>query len=227
MRFLTETLERPTLVSWHGMGRTEWDYVVEPGTRNYMIEMPAHVAKSRGWQLPTPEQLPVAVESADRFVAVLDEEIGLARMGAEANPPERLLTALDELTGNALYRNFATRRPRRSIVSQQKIVKTGLDYLKEYGYEGSVTGVELSRAVGCPMRTLYAAFEAQLGLGPNQLHILLRLYKLRSLLTLKSCEGRSVSELILEAGFSHLGRTAGMYRAHFGETPSETLRRSG
>lgn len=45
------------------------------------------------------------------------------------------------------------------------------------------------------------------------------------MLAVNSPDTATVADLTHGAGFSHLGRTAGRYRAQFGESPSETLKR--
>lgn len=229
IRFLSRQLESQTFVSWHGLGRTEWDYTVEPGTCNYMVELPISVAKDRGWILPTPSHLQVSTRSAQEFAALMELETALASRGTIVKTTvrvERLLTALDALTSNALYNPITAARVRGSVRSQGRIVKAATEYLKEHGSETDASGAKLSATVGCSRRSLYAAFQAQVGLGPRKVDEMLRLYKLRSLLREGAPGHTTVSKLMHEAGFSHLGRTAGLYRSHFGETPSKTLRGS-
>jgi transcriptional regulator GlxA family with amidase domain len=51
-----------------------------------------------------------------------------------------------------------------------------------------------------------------------------RLARVREALTRADRSG-SVTEIAVEWGFAHLGRFAAEYRAHFGESPADTLRR--
>ena len=43
---------------------------------------------------------------------------------------------------------------------------------------------------------------------------------------LDAAPGETVTSLATQWGFFHLGRFSGLYRRQFGESPSETLRRS-
>ena len=84
----------------------------------------------------------------------------------------------------------------------------------------------LCRAADVTPRTLARAFRAVHGTTPVQYLHDLRLTEARQSL-LSGCSGaRSVTEVATRFGFRELGRFAGEYRERFGETPSQTLRRT-
>jgi transcriptional regulator GlxA family with amidase domain len=85
---------------------------------------------------------------------------------------------------------------------------------------------ELCRAAGVTQRTLSRAFHAIRGKAPSRYLHELRLTEVRQALLSNAGEG-SVTEVAMRFGFRELGRFAVDYRARFGESPSETLRRAG
>ena len=85
---------------------------------------------------------------------------------------------------------------------------------------------DLCRAVGVAPRTLERAVRAVHANTPVEFLHALRLTEARQTL-LSTCAGAgSVTEVATRFGFHELGRFAGEYRERFGESPSETLRRS-
>jgi transcriptional regulator GlxA family with amidase domain len=85
---------------------------------------------------------------------------------------------------------------------------------------------DLCRAVGVAPRTLERAVRAIHAMTPVEFLHALRLTEARQVLLSKCGSARSVTEVATRFGFRELGRFAGAYRDRFGESPSETLRRS-
>src|SRR5512133_160475 len=82
----------------------------------------------------------------------------------------------------------------------------------------------LARIAGVPPRTLESHFARFLGTTPLAWLRDERLAHARR--TLVESDGRtSASQAALDSGFGQLGRFAAQYCRHFGELPSETLRR--
>ena len=86
---------------------------------------------------------------------------------------------------------------------------------------------ELCKIVGVERRTLSRAFGAVHATTPTRYLRALRLNLARQALTAPDGGSTTVTEVATRFGFRELGRFAGEYRAAFGESPSETLRRSG
>lgn len=84
----------------------------------------------------------------------------------------------------------------------------------------------MARDLGISRRSLFYAFQRTLGIGPRRYFELQRLHELRRALKTAKTDQVSVTDLATKFGFTQLGRMAGIYRRHFGETPSETLRKS-
>ncbi|WP_170470309.1 helix-turn-helix domain-containing protein, partial [Ruegeria arenilitoris] len=106
-----------------------------------------------------------------------------------------------------------------------KTVAAAEAYFSENPAGTKLTVQELCRELGVSRRSLFLAFEKQLGVGPSKFQSIVQLHRLRSLLLASTYEKGVISTLIGEAGFSHLGRTSVAYRQFFGETPMETASR--
>jgi len=83
---------------------------------------------------------------------------------------------------------------------------------------------ELCSALKVSRRSLHRAFADTLGLGPAVYLRRRRLSAIRAILSRCDAATISIGDLAFEYGFPETGRFAAYYRAHFGETPSETLR---
>jgi AraC-like DNA-binding protein len=85
---------------------------------------------------------------------------------------------------------------------------------------------EICAAVGAAERTLRAACEEHLGMGPIRFLTLRRMHLARGALSRSDAGETTVTRIATNYGFWELGRFAVSYRNLFGESPSETLRRS-
>jgi AraC-like DNA-binding protein len=84
---------------------------------------------------------------------------------------------------------------------------------------------EICAAIGVAERTLRAACEEHLGMGPIRFLTLRRMYLVRRALLAANAMKTSVTRVVTDHGFWELGRFSVAYRTLFGESPSETLRR--
>lgn len=84
---------------------------------------------------------------------------------------------------------------------------------------------QLAERLGVSERTMYYAFSNQLGISPYQYMLLRRLSQIRTRLLKEEKRPGIITRVATEAGFDHFGRMSKMYRRHFGETPTQTLRR--
>jgi AraC-like DNA-binding protein len=83
---------------------------------------------------------------------------------------------------------------------------------------------EICAAIGASERTLRIACEEHLGMGPIRFLALRRMHLVRRALS-DANGSTTVTRIVTDHGFWELGRFSVAYRALFGETPSETLRR--
>jgi transcriptional regulator GlxA family with amidase domain len=84
---------------------------------------------------------------------------------------------------------------------------------------------EICAAIGAAERTLRAACEEFLGMGPIRYLTLRRMHLVRRTLLQAIASTTTVTRIATDHGFWELGRFAVAYRALFGETPSMTLQR--
>jgi AraC family ethanolamine operon transcriptional activator len=83
---------------------------------------------------------------------------------------------------------------------------------------------ELCKALRVSRRSFHRAFADTLGIGPASYLRYRRLSAIRSVLTRRDPAIISIGDLAFEYGFFEPERFSAYYRAHFGETPSETYR---
>lgn len=84
---------------------------------------------------------------------------------------------------------------------------------------------EICAAIGVAERTLRVACEQHLGMGPIRYLSLRRMHLVRRALLRADPSTATVTRLATDHGFWELGRFSVAYRALFGESPSESLRR--
>lgn len=83
---------------------------------------------------------------------------------------------------------------------------------------------EICAGIGVAERTLRAACDEHLGMGPIRYLALRRMYLVRRALLGADASKTSVTRVVTDHGFWELGRFSVAYRALFGESPAETLR---
>jgi len=84
---------------------------------------------------------------------------------------------------------------------------------------------EICTAIGAAERTLRAACEEHLGMGPIRYLSLRRMHLVRRALLRTDPSTSSVTRIATDHGFWELGRFSVAYRALFGESPSDSLKR--
>ena len=84
---------------------------------------------------------------------------------------------------------------------------------------------EICAGIGVAERTLRASCEQHLGMGPIRFLTLRRMHLVRRALVRAEPEETTVTRVVTDHGFWELGRFSVAYRALFGESPSDTLRR--
>jgi len=84
---------------------------------------------------------------------------------------------------------------------------------------------EICAGIGVAERTLRASCEEHLGMGPIRFLTLRRMHLARRALVHAEPTETTVTRIVTDHGFWQLGRFSVAYRALFGESPSDTLRR--
>jgi transcriptional regulator GlxA family with amidase domain len=83
---------------------------------------------------------------------------------------------------------------------------------------------EICGSIGAAERTLRAACEEHLGMGPIRYLTLRRMHLVRQALLRSDVSEATVTQIVTDHGFWELGRFSVAYRTQFGESPSDTLR---
>jgi AraC family ethanolamine operon transcriptional activator len=111
----------------------------------------------------------------------------------------------------------------RSLYTGARLVSETENYIE--AADGRPVHIsELCSALKISRRTLHRAFADTLGIGPVAYLRRKRLSTIRSVLSRSDPADISIGDLAFEHGFPEPGRFAALYRAHFGEKPSETSR---
>lgn len=88
------------------------------------------------------------------------------------------------------------------------------------------TAAELARRVEVTDRTLLRAFQETYGMPPKKYLLLRELHEIRRALRTGALADATVTDVLVRHGIWEFGRFAARYLRHFGELPSETLRRA-
>lgn len=107
----------------------------------------------------------------------------------------------------------------------RRVVRESMDYIDAH-LRDRVTMDEIACAVHMSVRAVQQGFREELGTTPMLYLRDRRLERARADLTdAIPSDGVTVTEVAQRWGFNHLGGFAVLYRARWGESPSETLRR--
>jgi AraC family transcriptional regulator, ethanolamine operon transcriptional activator len=140
------------------------------------------------------------------------------RVAAEADLLEILLATL-RVAGD-----LEPSRADRKQQTQSRIVKKAEAHALS-NPDDRLYVTDLCRAAAVSERTLEYAFKQVLGLTPMTYLIRLRLHRVRQALRAATADSTTVSAEALNWGFWHFGQFSRAYKACFGESPSDTLRR--
>ncbi len=115
---------------------------------------------------------------------------------------------------------------RSSFGRKHKVVRRTRDYIMDrLAQQECPSIVDICREVGVSQRTLQYCFLDLLQMTPVAFLRVLRLNKVHSELIRPETIDRSVTDVATRYGFWHLGGFARDFRLHFGEPPSEILKR--
>lgn len=129
---------------------------------------------------------------------------------------EVLRSLITMLFPNVFNREMLTHSRRMQLVFRaEEIMRANL--------MSAIGSFELCKELGVSDRTLRLAFHERFGIGHMAFFKVLRLNAVRDLL--KQLAHTSVQEAANALGFTHLGNFAADYSRHFGELPSETIKR--
>lgn len=163
--------------------------------------------RGRSWR----DLLGVVITDLDRGSGLLDTPLTAATL--ELAIVDALLAGLSVEGGSA----GGIRMP------HERQIRRAAQLIEEHCDEPLGTP-EIAEAVGMSARELQAGFRAVLQTTPMAHLRQARLMRVHQ--DLRDGRATSVTDAALRWGVTHLGRLSGDFRAAFGETPSETLRRA-
>lgn len=155
------------------------------------------------------------VDAAERYPDTI------TRADVRASMADQLLARVDAL-GTA---NFPVRQGLQARLHRRLAVERARDYIRRNLTE-PIRLSTLCRYARTEARALEYGFLDVVGLSPMQYVRTTRLHRARRLLRSMVVSHRSISEIALDSGFWHLSQFAADYKAHFGESPSMTFRRT-
>ena len=136
-----------------------------------------------------------------------------------------MLQSAERLTARSLTECATEPLHKTSGASRrEKIVKKFKEFLEKHPGRPFYLP-EICSSIGVAERTLRAACEDHLGMGPIRYLTLRRMHLVRLSLLVADASRTSVTRILIGHGFWELGRFSVAYHAMFGETPSQTLRR--
>ena len=139
-----------------------------------------------------------------------------------------LRTGFDELILNAILtlpNNYSTSiQCDRQLDVGHKLVRQAEEFLETHA-TAPITISDMVAEFGCSRSALFKAFRRYRGYTPMQFLMESRLRSARHALA-NATPADSVASIARACGFSHLGRFSFAYRKHFGETPSQTMRKA-
>jgi AraC family ethanolamine operon transcriptional activator len=154
--------------------------------------------------------------------AAVEQPEGLNNPEVRASLADLLLGAMVTFDGSPADIDSTTRAER---ASRRAAVQLARDYIHSRLSE-PLRLSELCRHTGFKVRSLEYGFQEVTGLTPIAYVRSLRLNTVRRSLLNDANQRRSISEIAMDAGFWHLSQFSVDYRAFFGETPTQTRRRS-
>jgi AraC-like DNA-binding protein len=119
--------------------------------------------------------------------------------------------------------NYSERLWRRPVAAPQRKLRVAEEFIRSRLYD-ELTLEQIAAACGASLRSLCLAFRAHYHCAPMAYVRRARLDAARVAL-LAAPPGAQVTDIALRCGFAHLGRFASSYRARYGETPLQTLKR--
>ena len=165
-----------------------------------------------------------SVPTLGRFIGMLCRDAGEARPciadPATARACERTLILL---VAQSFPHNLSARLAKPQSPAAPYYVRRVQEFIRANAAR-PVTAAEMTALAGVSPRALYYGFKRSLGVSPMKYLKHVRLDGARAALRRAGPLRRTVTEIALAAGYTSVSRFCRDYRAHFGETPSTTMR---
>ncbi len=222
---------QPNSVLVHHRGK-EKEYVIEPGTTSLDIVVSSKRLASLEWELSSELLRTVPQKAVTRVIEHCRQIQQLATLPAEMRGPaselheRRMLELLYALVQPARQAEAAADWRSSPLHRSFRLVQRAQMLMARRGCDEKVSVAEIARGLGVSERTLYNAFRDWLGVGPYEYDLIQRLHLFRNKLRRGRTYPGKVTRAALDTGFSHLGQLGRLYRRHFGETPTQTIKQA-
>jgi AraC family transcriptional regulator, ethanolamine operon transcriptional activator len=171
------------------------------------------------------ERLPLAGPAAQgRLVARLLQLLIAAERDLRRLVEPGVARAFEGTVLDAILCEVADRERPEGTPMRHRLARRAADFLHGHCRE-PLSIADICAAVGANRRTLHLGFCEVFGVAPIAYLTALRLNGVRADLRNPDAGDLTVTQVAMNWGFLHLGRFSISYRAHFGESPSATVRR--
>jgi AraC family ethanolamine operon transcriptional activator len=214
----------------HQAGR-EKEYLVEPGTTTLHISVESELLGQLDCDVPRDFLRQVSQQTMSRVVEVCDELVLLAESPGkvnswiEATSRERILSVLRNVIAEKSVAADDANVHQTLGHREFLLTRSACDCMARHGFDATPAVGEIAEELDVSERTLYNAFRHWLGVGPYEYYLTRKLHVFRNELMSGPTFPGKVTRAAFAAGFNHLGQLGQVYRRHFGETPSQTLKR--
>ncbi|MBO1113847.1 helix-turn-helix domain-containing protein [Bordetella petrii] len=215
---------------YHASGSSRWVNFVVPED---LLQQVATTRTGQPLQMSRFEAYSVRLSSGGRsaLTCLTDDALTLARRlqpvgGMAPELAKEIQASLLAGYVDALFDAGPARQSERSATERRHHhLITACERLVLSGTEADVALSDIARRSGYSLRALQLIFRRGVGMTPGRWFMTARLNgALRDLLT---CDAESsVSDVAMKWGFRHMSRFAQYYYGAFGESPSDTLKRS-
>lgn len=229
IRFRGRDVDPNEVAIWHK--DEEMDFLMQGPLTSLDVGIEKDLMDELGWRVssvPLSTVQPIHLRSLLQICSLATEEMNAKTAaheggGRTAYWRDQVLSAIEALI--APWETWRSSPHTLNLSRDFVILKNVEDYFEGLADPGSFDIDGLSQELGIPKRTLFRSLRRSVGLGPRKYFELKRIYQLRSQLRTADPENATVTQLANDQGFTELGRMAGLYRTHFGETPIETLKK--
>ena len=198
--------------------------------RHVVEQRAAALAERAGGVIEFDPDIDLTTPFGRALCAQLDYLVDLAEQGGPERPISATLTAMLRetalsllLTGQRHSFTDAIARIEQGPPPLPGVLRKARQYLETHAAE-PLDLERLARAAGIGIRSLQLGFQRHFGTSISQMLQDIRLAHLHARLrTAQPCE--RVTDIAFDLGFTHPSRMASAYRARYGESPSDTLRR--
>lgn len=165
-----------------------------------------------------------SVPTLGRFIGMICRDAGEARPCiADPTTARACERTLILLLVQSFPHNLSARLPQPKSQGAPYYVRRVQEFVRANAGR-AVTAAEMTAIAGVSPRALYYGFKRTLGVSPMRYLKHVRLDRARAELRQAGESRRTVTAIALASGYTSVSRFCRDYRAHFGETPTATMR---